>query len=172
MCKRYKLKFVGTGWSANYTWTGCAYINGWQRSFDFGHTLRKIIGCSLVPMHGAECGRLYCDQSAAFRGNTERSSPRTKTPELTPTDESHRTRVSFYTICSFKIESISSVSIVIVRYRSYDCNLNKNTLRFTRAEGTKMVGLFIILSLINSNKILSNKTYWNTSMRYNIFYNV
>lgn len=75
-------------------------------------------------------------------------------------------------IYSSKIESISSVSIVIVRYRSYDCNLNKNTLRFTRAEGTKMVGLFIILSLINSNKILSNKTYWNTSMRYNIFYNV
>lgn len=136
------MKFIGTGWSADYTWTGCAYINGWQRSFNFGYTLRKIIGCSLVPVHGAECSRLYCDQSAAFRGNTERSSPRTKTPELTPTDESHRTRVSFYAICSSKIE-LYIICIIrnIIRYQSYDYNLNKNTLHFTRAEGTKMVGI-------------------------------
>lgn len=137
------MKFVsfGIGWSADYTWTGCAYINGWQRSFDFGYTLCKIIGCSLVPVHGAECSRLYCDQSAAFRGNTERSSPRTKTPELTPTDESHRTRVSFYTI-EFNIICIIHN---IIRYQSYDYNLNKNTLHFTRAEGTKMVGIDYLL---------------------------
>lgn len=87
------LKFVFIGWSTDNTWTGCTYIDGWKRSFDFGYTLREIVGCSLVPVYGAECGRLYCYQSSALRGNTERSSPRTKTPELTPTNESHRTRV-------------------------------------------------------------------------------